>query len=76
MQWKLVFFEDDAFHTPPVTHILPGRQLESYLDLDFLDKEFCQGHREMAEVMRADLSRVGARYHEYIGGTLVLVGIS
>ena len=76
MQWKLVFFEDDEFFESPLTKVLPGRQLESYLDLAFLEKEFCQGDPEMAKVMQADLSRVGARYHEYIGGTIVLVGYS
>jgi hypothetical protein len=37
--------------------------------------EITGGDPEMAEHMIADLSRVGARYAEFIGGTVVLAAV-
>lgn len=34
-----------------------------------------QGDQEKVEAAKADLSRVGARYHEFNGGTLVLASL-
>lgn len=71
-QWRLLLIENDS--EGRINRMARGT-LETCLDRETISHHICGDDYDMADIMIADLSRVGARYSEYIGGTVILAGI-
>lgn len=65
--WKLVYIDREG----DIQSFTPGTIEECFANLP----RICQGDEDIEASVRADLSRVGARYAEFVGGTIVLASL-
>ncbi len=69
-KWELMVIESERSMSDIVS--IGFGTLDEMLDIDLINSKIAQDNLDMAENIRADLSRLGARYSEFIGGTVVL----
>jgi hypothetical protein len=68
--WKLISFDREG-----IGDVVACGALNELLSRSGPVLGLAHDDEEMAEQLLADLGRVGARYAEYIGGTLVVVPV-